>query len=531
MTVWQPESEAREADGSDVAPLGDLHSGELHPSAYRTRRAQRPMLMKRAQWLFVLALLLLDFGCTWLAFYGAHWFIQRDDPTFPPFTELLALPAVFSAVLIFTFFSRRMYQRRRPLGHLDELGKIFYLSIFAALMSVALIAFFTQAFDTRRLLAYGWALDLLLLTVAHALHAQVQWQAQAHGVGDDRVLIVGAGEVGERLVQKLRYNPRLGYQVVGVVDKSDGHINGHGSVNGFSPGAISGVHPRAAGVRNAEALGVPLLGTFADIPRIIESQEVDEVIVGLPESSHSELVNIISLCEREKVGIRIFPDVFQIMASEVSIGDLGGLPLLTVRDVALQGWKLTLKRGMDMTLSAIGLVLLSPLLLLMAILIKLDSPGPVFFTQERMGLDARPFQILKFRSMRLDAEEDGPGWTTPDDPRKTKLGALLRRFNIDELPQLVNVLVGDMSLVGPRPERPVYVEQFRQSIPRYMDRHREKAGLTGWAQVNGLRGDTSILERTKSDLWYIENWSLALDLKILLRTLVQWVLNTNQNAY
>ena len=220
-----------------------------------------------------------------------------------------------------------------------------------------------------------------------------------------------------------------------------------------------------------------------------------------------------------------------IMASEVGIGDLGGLPLLTIRDVALQGWKLTLKRGMDVIFSTIGLVLLSPLLLITAILIKLDSSGPVFYTQERMGLDARPFKILKFRSMRQDAEVQGPGWTVEDDPRRTKLGTLLRQFSIDELPQLVNVLLGDMSLVGPRPERPVYVEQFRQSIPRYMDRHREKAGLTGWAQVNGLRGDTSIAERTKYDLWYIVHWSLALDFKIILRTFVQWLLGTNRNSY
>jgi lipopolysaccharide/colanic/teichoic acid biosynthesis glycosyltransferase len=148
-----------------------------------------------------------------------------------------------------------------------------------------------------------------------------------------------------------------------------------------------------------------------------------------------------------------------------------------------------------------------------------------------MGLDAIPFKIVKFRSMRMDAEVGGPGWTIPDDPRKTKLGAFLRRFNIDELPQLINVLVGDMSLVGPRPERPVYVEQFRQIIPRYMDRHREKAGLTGWAQVNGLRGDTSIAERTKYDLWYIENWSIGLDIKILIRTVLQTIVGTNQNAY
>ena len=186
---------------------------------------------------------------------------------------------------------------------------------------------------------------------------------------------------------------------------------------------------------------------------------------------------------------------------------------------------------MDVVVSAITLVLMSPFLLLTALLVKLDSPGPVFYIQERMGLDARPFKMIKFRSMREDAESDGPGWTTQDDPRRTKLGAIMRRFSIDELPQFINVLIGDMSLVGPRPERPVYVEQFRQSIPRYMDRHREKAGLTGWAQVNGLRGDTSVLERTKYDLWYIENWSLALDIKILIRTALQWLVGMNRNAY
>jgi exopolysaccharide biosynthesis polyprenyl glycosylphosphotransferase len=165
--------------------------------------------------------------------------------------------------------------------------------------------------------------------------------------------------------------------------------------------------------------------------------------------------------------------------------------------------------------------LLSPLMMLVAILVKFDSPGPVFYAQERMGLDTSPFMMLKFRSMRPDAEsKTGPVWATEDDPRRTRIGAFIRRFSVDELPQFINVLIGDMSLVGPRPERPVFVEQFKKSIPRYMDRHREKAGITGWAQVNGLRGDTSVIERTKYDLWYIENWSLLLDFKILLRTAV-----------
>lgn len=472
------------------------------------RRGQRPGLMKRAQFAFLVALFALDLGSIWLAFWTAHWVLtQLPDIVIGPFWEFWQLPATYTLVLVAIYFSQRMYQRRRPVTHLDEFFRIVVNNVLATMFTVSLLTLFLREFQYHRLLVLlGAGFAILYDTVARVIHAQLQWQAQAKGLGDDRVLLIGAGEIGQMLLHKILLQPKLGYQIVGVIE--------------------AGKTPRS----NLPG-EVPVLGSLADVPWVIDRYGVDEVIIGLPETNSQELVNIISLCEREKVGIRVFPDVFQFMASEVTIGDLGGLPLLTIRDVALQGWKLTVKRIMDVILSAIGLVFLSPFMLLAALLVKLDSPGPVFYTQERMGLDAIPFKIIKFRTMRIDAEEQGPGWTTPDDPRKTKLGAFLRRFNIDELPQLINVLVGDMSLVGPRPERPVYVEQFRQIIPRYMDRHREKAGLTGWAQVNGLRGDTSIGERTKYDLWYIENWSIGLDLKILIRTVLQTLFGTNQNAY
>jgi exopolysaccharide biosynthesis polyprenyl glycosylphosphotransferase len=478
------------------------------PNDYAARRGQRRGLMKRAQFIFMVALFVMDVACVLIAFWGAHAILSRNpDIVIGPYQEFWQLPATYAAVLIGIYFSQRMYQRRRPVTHLDELFRIIVYNVLATLFTVALLTLFLRDFQYHRaLVLIGAALTIFLDTVARVVHAQFQWQAQAKGVGDDRVLLIGAGEIGQMLLHKILQQPKLGYQIVGVIE--------------------AGKQPRS--VLPGQ---IPVLGALADVPWVIDRYGVDEVIIGLPETSNQELVNIISLCEREKVGIRVFPDVFQFMASEVTIGDLGGLPLLTIRDVALQGWKLTVKRIMDMILSAVGLVFLSPFMLLAALLIKLDSPGPVFYTQERMGLDAIPFKIIKFRTMRIDAEEEGPGWTTPNDPRKTKLGVFLRRFNIDELPQLINVLVGDMSLVGPRPERPVYVEQFRQIIPRYMDRHREKAGLTGWAQVNGLRGDTSIGERTKYDLWYIENWSIALDLKIIIRTILQTLFGTNQNAY
>jgi Undecaprenyl-phosphate glucose phosphotransferase len=275
--------------------------------------------------------------------------------------------------------------------------------------------------------------------------------------------------------------------------------------------------------------GVPVVGCTEDLPRLIDENAVDEVIIAMPEANDDEMLRVTSLAHRERVSLKVFPTLFEIMAAGVTIDDLGGLPLLSIRDVALHGWKLTVKRAIDLLGSAAGLVVLSPFLLLIAILIKLDSPGPVFFVQERMGLDARPFPMFKFRSMRQDAESSGPGWTVKDDPRRTRLGTFIRRFSLDELPNLINVLLGDMSLVGPRAEQPAFVQQFRTMVPRYMERHHEKAGITGWAQVNGLRGDTSIYERTKYDLWYVENWSIWLDIKILIRTLVRFMFD--HNAY
>jgi exopolysaccharide biosynthesis polyprenyl glycosylphosphotransferase len=201
-----------------------------------------------------------------------------------------------------------------------------------------------------------------------------------------------------------------------------------------------------------------------------------------------------------------------------------------MRDVALRGWRLTLKRALDLAVSATVLVLMAPLMAALAVLVKLDSPGPAFFVQERVGLDGRPFPMLKFRSMRVDAEaESGAVWAVRDDPRVTRLGSFMRRTSLDELPQFINVLLGQMSIVGPRPERPEFVAQFRKAVPRYMERHQERAGITGWAQVNGLRGDTSIEERTKYDLYYVENWSLLLDLKIIAKTLLSLV--RDPNAY
>ncbi|MBK7199812.1 undecaprenyl-phosphate glucose phosphotransferase [Candidatus Amarolinea dominans] len=462
--------------------------------------------MKRSQFTLVVVMITMDTFMTILAFLLAHRLrmATAGDSVGPLVNYLPILPLQVASVLI-VFLMQRLYYRRHNAPYLDEFYTLFGAVSVATLMSVAFTSLlFRDQIDYHRwMMIYLWALTLLLVTLGRILVTRALRLLQARGIGQGRVLLIGTGDAGRMILQKILHTPNLGYHIVGVVDSN---------------------------VSAAPVEAVPLLGTPADIPQIIEDYRVDEVIVALPEASHQEILGIVSMCEREKVSIRVFPDVFQIMANEVSISDFGGLPLLTVRDVALRGWKLALKRTVDVVGASLTLLFISPVMMLTALLIKLESPGPVFYVQERMGLDAKPFPMLKFRSMRADAETNGPGWTVKNDPRRTRFGAIIRRISLDELPQFINVLVGDMSLVGPRPERPVYVEQFRQRIPRYMDRHREKAGLTGWAQVNGLRGDTSVVERTKYDVWYIENWSLALDFKIMIQTVLN-AARRNNNAY
>ncbi len=461
--------------------------------------------------LFAASLVLLDALMASLAFSLAYRLrLLTEHVNIGPFVQYLGMMLVQIASILLVFFLSKMYHRKRVPSYVDEFSSIFTSVSVGSVVAIALISFlFKNEIDYHRLMMlYAWILTVILICLGRLAHARLKQALQGRGVGRDEALIIGTGEVGRMILQKIRHSPRLGYKVVGFIEGS-----GRGSSNG-----------------EKEISGVPVVGDIQDLATIIDTKGIDEVIIGLPEASHQEILNIISRCEREKVSIKVFPDVFQIMASEISIDDLGGLPLLTVRDIALRGWRLTLKRLVDLVCSAIGLVVLSPFMLLIALLIKLDSSGPVLYAQERMGLDANPFWTIKFRSMREDAEAaTGPIWATENDPRCTRIGTFMRRHSIDEFPQLINVLLGEMSMVGPRPERPIFVEQFKRQIPRYMDRHLEKAGITGWAQVNGLRGDTSIVERTKYDLWYIENWSLGLDFKIMLRTILH--IFSDRNAY
>jgi len=463
-------------------------------------------MRQRASLIFALSLLTIDALMSALAFFlGYQLRLQSDYENIQLFSAYIGMLVVHVAAILIVYFFHQLYHRQRSLSAIDQFYTIFGAASIGVIVSISFISFFfkNQIDYPRLMMVYVWILTILLTSFGRAVQSRLQFFLQARGWGELRILIVGANEMGRMVLHKIKRSPALGYSVVGFVDDE------------ITAGSVQ---------------GTPVLGKVDDIPEVTASAKIDEVIVVLPEATHHDILKIVSKCDRRYVSVKVFPNAFQIMAGEVSIGDLGGLPLLTVRDTALRGWRVTVKRAVDMMGSAVGLVAWAPVMMLLAILIKLESQGPVFYTQERMGLDGNRFLMLKFRSMRTDAEEDsGPVWATPNDDRRTRLGTYIRKFSIDELPQLINVLIGDMSLVGPRPERPVFVEQFRQTIPRYMDRHREKAGITGWAQVNGLRGDTSIIERTKYDLWYIENWSLALDFRIMIRTLFS--IFFDRNAY
>ncbi len=429
----------------------------------------------------------------------------------PFFANLgLVLPTLGLHVLTLmaVFFFARLYHQRRALSRIDQTYTIFAAVSVGVTMTSGLATFLLKnsVFDIdypRQLVLYTWFFTLIMVIAGRELHRRLTTWLRVAGLGRDRVLIVGSGEIAQVIVEQIQSRPELGYEIAGAV-------------NGYDHTSLAGVQ---------------IIGHPEELPVLIDTYAIDEVIIALPEAPHKELTKIIALCQRGRVSIKVYPDLFAYMAGGMSVDELGSMPLLSVRDMPMRGWKLTLKRGLDIFGSIIGLVILSPLMLLTAILIQLELPGPVWFCQDRTGLDGRLFPMIKFRTMRTDSEAHGPGWTVKNDPRVTSTGRWMRATNWDEIPQLINVLLGQMSLVGPRPEQAYYVEKFREDIPRYMERHREKAGMTGWAQVNGYRGDTSIAERTKYDLYYVENWSLWFDVKIILRTIVQTLLRRNNNAY
>jgi exopolysaccharide biosynthesis polyprenyl glycosylphosphotransferase len=442
----------------------------------------------------------------WLRFYGPVAKLIPVTKGLPPLSSYLYGSIFVVVVWVVVFNAYGLYKSTRPRTAFDELYLLAKGATLGFLMVLAFTFFYRGTSYSRATLVASWILGTGLLYVERRLMARLEYGLSKHGYGIRKAVIVGTGETGVSLFRKWSEKPQPGYRLAGLIQAGCGVDGGQ------------------------DLEGIPVLGTLDELWRIIQDQDVGLVILALPLSYHQKIMEIILNCQDLRVEFQIVPDMLEMMAARAKVVSLDGIPLISVGRTPLEGWNRMLKRSLDVTLSSAGLVLLSPVFALLAIMIKLDSAGSVFFRQERLGRDGRRFVQLKFRSMSQDAESrTGPVFATEDDPRRTKMGTILRRYNLDELPQLFNVMKGDMSLVGPRPERQFFVDKFKEGIPRYFLRHKVKSGITGWAQVNGLRGNTSIEERTKYDLFYVENWSLAFDVKILLLTLKDWF--SPKNAY
>ena len=441
----------------------------------------------------------LAMGLAYLLRYRLQWFV---DVIFDaPFTAYLLFCALFSVAVPLILWFGKSYSHWRGRVWMDQVFQI--ATAVATALVIALAAAFAvrPLVYSRLLLLEAGFFMLVLISLGRGLALMIQAHLRRKGIGVRRTVIVGAGEVGRRVMRTLVARPDLGYHIVGYVD--DNPDKGEGGL-----GRIKG------------------LGDLDKLPKIIDSENVDEVIITLPWNYQRRILNILRECERRHVAARLVPDLFQMSLSRVEVSDLGGVPLVEVREIAFSPIELIVKRVMDLVVASIGLLLGWPILLLIALAIKHDSPGPVLFRQERVGKNYRRFTIYKFRSMRVSAEEelkslkevvesDEITFKMRDDPRVTRVGRFLRRFSLDELPQLINILKGDMSMVGPRPPIPAEVEQYQ---PWHLKRLTVPPGLTGMWQVSG-RSELTFDEMVLLDLYYIEHWSPWLDIAIILRTI------------
>lgn len=487
-----------------------------------TVRDWHPMVGRAAikRWLNVAVVLsraAVDAAMIVLAFLAAYK-LRASLDLFSAFEQPSAITyeimlAVVLVTLLATFSLAGLYSLRRGVSRVDQFYRVSGAVSIGVVLSIALnsILLGNRFIYSRQMLLTGWVLAIVLVTAGRFIHGEVVGLLRRREAARDRLLIVGAGKTGSLVLETVARSPWLGYEVVGVLRHGR---NGQAALDEDTLG------------------GIPILGDDSQLAGLCREYSIDEVIIALTGTPHEEVLALTQRVIELPVNIKVYPDTFQLITNnELSLDDLGGLPMVGIRNVALRGWNRVVKRIMDVVFSSAILILISPLLIVLAALIKITSPGPVFHLQERVGRDGRSFLCIKLRSMAVGAEDStGPVWARPEDPRRTGLGRFMRRYSLDELPQFVNVLVGEMSIVGPRPERPHFVQQFSRSIPGYAYRHYEKAGITGWAQVNGLRGNTSIEERTRYDLYYVENWSPLFDIKIIMKTI--WlVLRPDGNAY
>jgi Undecaprenyl-phosphate glucose phosphotransferase len=465
-------------------------------------------MFARSRQLFASAMFVVDgvlIGGSWLL----AWWLRFHGLGLPaplglaPLSIYLWSGAVLvpSALLVLRTF--RLYRSARTARLTSELASLVQsMLVISALAGVG--SYFARGELSRLVIAIFFVTGSLVLCASRLVLRLVLRGLRKSGRNLRHVLIVGTGDLAGLLLEKIRHHGDFGLNVHGLV-AADASLVG------------STVH------------GARVLGSIPDLPRLTGQEGAEIIYLALARPEWQAEEEALRVLADSTAAVRLVPDLTEAFRLNPSVEDFDGMPVVLVTESPEQGWNAVVKRTFDIAGAGLGLLLLAPVMLLLALLVRLDSPGPVFYTQERIGMNGRRFRMIKFRSMRVDAGADGTAWTTKDDPRRTKLGTWLRKLSLDELPQLWNVFVGEMSLVGPRPEQPQFVEGFRGSIPRYMLRHHVKAGMTGWAQVNGLRGDTPLEQRIEYDLFYVQHWSLWFDLRILLLTVVR--VFRDANAY
>ena len=457
------------------------------------------MLKKHAKFfeniLFIADLFVI--GLSWLFAYYIRFYsgLMPVEKGIPPFSIYfyLIIPILFIWGFVFKTFG--LYRPKRISPYLNEIFDIVKACTFSVLILISITFFFRQYEYSRLVFLVFWIMTIISLSLERVLFREVLRYMRRKGHNLRYAIIVGTGSLANDIFNRIELHPELGLKIKGFLSQDKSAV---GSVIN----------------------GIPVIGTYKDIGKIIIDKDIDQVITALPIEQHALTVELLKDIGNEMVDIKVVPDLCEFMTLRGGIDELDGLPIISLQDTPLYGWNIVVKRTFDIIFSVAAIIITAPIIALISILIKFISHGPVFYKQERMGLDGKKFITYKFRTMMVNAEENtGPVWAKENDERKTTIGTFLRRTNLDELPQFFNVLKGEMSIVGPRPERPVFVEQFKKSIPQYMLRHKMKAGITGCAQVNGWRGNTSIEKRIEYDLYYIENWSLMFDIKIILMTI------------
>lgn len=475
--------------------------GDLQPE--RAKAGPRPSIVTRAfdrpNWLPI-ALIFGDPFVVALSLIAAYWYRFDGQPQSAPLLESPNLGAYLVAIPIlvllygFALALNRQYTSWRGRSLIDQLFSMYSGIALAGMLILAAMSLSHVGFQYSRLaLAYFLIISAVLMTVERYALRQYETNLRRQGIGTERVIMIGTGMASQMLIRRMTMFPQYGFHVEGVVDGE-----------------------REVGSRFA---GAPVLGAVSRLPELIRKLAVHQIFLAIPNASDDELLRLIKLCENEKVEFKLVPDLLALMSSPSAEVSIDGLPLIGIRRNQVRGGAALLKRSIDIAVTAVSSLVALPVMAFVALAIRLTSRGPVVFSQERVGLNGRSFKLYKFRSMIDNAEaKTGPVVAQPGDDRCTPVGRVLRRLSLDELPQLYNVLRGDMSLVGPRPMRPFLVDQYSEQLPRYLERHQVRPGLTGWAEVNDLRGAANIAERALYDLYYVENWSVILDLKIIVLT-------------